>query len=89
MDQHDKLVRAKQRVEEITGFYVHFIVYVLVNALLVYLNAVNDPEWWVQWPIFGWGIGLAAHGLAVFGQVPHAIRHRHLRKIHQVQSRMR
>lgn len=89
MTPHDKLIRAKERVEDITGFYVHLIVYVLVNAILIYANAVNDPEWWVQWPILGWGIGLVAHGLAVFGQVPSAVRHWHLRKIHELQSRMR
>lgn len=89
MDQHEKLARAKVRVEEITGFYVHLVVYAVVNGALFYLNATTDPEWWVQWPILGWGIGLVAHGLTVFGRVPNAVRQWHLRKIHQVHGQMR
>jgi hypothetical protein len=87
MDQQSKLVRAKQQVEAMTGFYIHAGVYALVNAGLLIINAATDPVWWVQWPILGWGIGLAAHGLAVFGRTPQFITNWQLRKIHQLNAR--
>ncbi len=59
--------RAEKRVEELRGFYVHCIVYVAVNGLLLCLNYFQSPgHWWFQWPLLGWGIGLAMNGLSVW-----------------------
>lgn len=55
---------AKRRAENIQGFYVHLIVYVVVNAGLFAINAVSRGEggaWWFYWPLAGWGIGLLVH----------------------------
>ena len=31
------------------------------------INLVTTPgQWWFQWPMFGWGIGLLAHGASVY-----------------------
>jgi hypothetical protein len=63
----DRYDRAKKRVEEIKGFYTHAIVYILVNAFLIILNLMTSPgQYWFQWPLLGWGIGLFFHGLSVF-----------------------
>jgi hypothetical protein len=61
---NDKVVKKEKR-----GFYIHFIIYLLVN-ILIYV------QWWYitggegfAWPItttFGWGIGVVAHFLTVF-----------------------
>lgn len=49
------------------SFMIHLASYAFVIALLVTLNLARRPdELWVLWPAIGWGIGLAAHGLAVF-----------------------
>ena len=41
--------------------------YVLVNAALSAINYLTNPgRIWYSWATFGWGIGLLAHGLAVF-----------------------
>jgi len=41
---------------------------VLVNSGLFALNLFTSPQvWWFVWPLFGWGIGLAAHAWAVYG----------------------
>jgi 2TM domain len=59
--------RARARVEARLGFYRHAIIYVLVNLLLLFINLSESPEYlWVKWPVFGWGIGVVAHGLGVF-----------------------
>ena len=61
------LYRARRRVEALTGFYIHASIYVIVNVGLFLINLFTGPDWWVQWPIAGWGIGLIAHGIVVFG----------------------
>lgn len=68
MDDEQSYDRARKRVRQIKGFYIHVTVYVLVNALLIALNLGNSrSQIWFLWPLLGWGIGLAAHGISVFG----------------------
>ena len=53
---------------------IHLTAYVAVNAVLLALNATQTVpegetrEWWAQWPLMGWGIGLSAHAFAVWAQ---------------------
>ena len=62
---------AERRVTAKAGFRTHALVYVLVNAGLVGINLMTSPrELWFQYPLFGWGIGLLAHGVAVYGVSP-------------------
>ena len=59
--------RAAARVEARLAFYRHAMIYVLVNSFLVILNLIRSPDhFWSKWSIFGWGIGLLAHGLSVY-----------------------
>jgi 2TM domain len=49
------------------GFKIHFAAYVAVNLLLVIINLLTTPHLlWFYWPLIGWGIGLIAHGAAVY-----------------------
>jgi hypothetical protein len=58
---------AERRAGAKFGFYVHALVYLVVNAGLVAINLATSPQaLWFVWPMFGWGIGLVAHGLGVF-----------------------
>ncbi len=67
MEKDEKYLRAKKRVEQLKGFYIHFTVYVLVNAFLFGINlSSNAGEWWFIYPLGGWGIGLLAHGISTF-----------------------
>ena len=60
--------RANTRVRALLGFSIHATVYGAVNVGLLLLNLLTSPGYlWFLWPLVGWGIGLAAHGLAVFG----------------------
>ena len=88
MDEHEKLVRARQLVEAMTGFYIHLSVFVLVMAILFAVNIWASDVWWVQWPFLGWGIGVLVHGLLVFGQVPSFITRWQLRKIKELKDKM-
>ncbi len=67
-DEGDLRRRAEKRVVAKAGFRSHALIYALVNAGLLGLNLLTSPQYlWAGWPIFGWGIGLAAHGLSVYG----------------------
>lgn len=58
--------RAKRRVDQKMGFYTHALVFVLVNAGLFGLNLYQGGVRWHAWPLAGWGLGLAVHGIVVF-----------------------
>jgi hypothetical protein len=66
MQGYVKLLEARRRIAVLRGFYIHLGAYVVVNGILVAINASSSGGWWVQWPLIGWGIGLIGHGLAVF-----------------------
>ncbi len=60
--------RAKERVEEIKGFYIHLTVYIIINPVLFIINWLTSPDnLWFYWPLLGWGIGLVIHMIWVFG----------------------
>lgn len=68
MDEQARYEKARKRVEEIRGFYTHLLIYILVNVGLFILNLVTSRgDFWFYWPLFGWGIGILAHALSVFG----------------------
>jgi uncharacterized membrane protein YpjA len=88
MDDARKVALAKERVEAMTGFYIHFGIYVAVIALLFGVNAWSGDDWWAQWVLVGSGIGVAVHALAVFGQAPRAFRRWQVRKIKALVDQM-
>ena len=66
---------AKERAKEKIGFYIHFIIYILVNAFLFaqwfwITEGTGYP--WVVPTTAGWGIGIIAHFLGVFVIQPHS-----------------
>ncbi|MGI9168775.1 MAG: 2TM domain-containing protein [Caulobacteraceae bacterium] len=62
---------AERRADAKLGFRSHALVFVLVNAGLATLNFVTSPGYlWFYWPLFGWGLGLAAHAFSVYGASP-------------------
>lgn len=76
-----KMTRAKRRVHELKGFYIHFMVYIVVNTFITVskiIGNINNGETFSQafWD-FGtfaiwlfWGIGLIFHGMKVFSFNP-------------------
>ena len=69
-----KYLNAKKRVKQVKGFYVHALVFVLVNAFIIMMKVINgqhvagEPQIKISQflTIIIWGVGLVAHGLSVF-----------------------
>lgn len=70
--QERKYLKAKKKVKAISGFYKHFLVYILVNLFLISLKYINlDPgEKFFEFSTFStaffWGFGVAFHAAGVF-----------------------
>jgi hypothetical protein len=66
---------AYKRVKRIKGFYIHLLVYLIVNTFIIAANSNNNfignENFW-SFETFStalfWGIGLTAHGLSVFSR---------------------
>jgi len=60
--------QARKRVEEKKGFFIHLMIYVLVNILVILLWAFvyGGGYPWFVWMTGGWGIGILSHGIGVF-----------------------
>ena len=58
---------ARKRAGAKLGWYVHALVYVAANVVVF---AFSRYGWghrpWSVFPLLGWGLGLALHGLSVF-----------------------
>jgi hypothetical protein len=83
--------RAAARVEARLAFYRHAMIYGLVNLFLIILNLIRTPDhWWFVWSVFGWGIGLVAHGISVFSyRWREGSRERMIQREMERQARMR
>ncbi len=62
--------RAAKQYAAFKGFYIHCFIYVLVCLLLVLINVLSAKPMWAQWPIIGWGIGVAFHAYGAFVKTP-------------------
>ena len=48
-------------------FYLHLSIYLMTNLFLVVIWALTGGGYpWFLFVVFGWGIGLVAHGAAAF-----------------------
>lgn len=56
---------ARRRAGAKMGWYIHATVFIAVNLVLALLAAASGRDW-ALFPAFGWGLGLAIHGLVVF-----------------------
>ena len=72
MDTDEQLMKkAEKRVKDKTGFYIHFACYVMVNiSLFIFYWSILKPGTnlipMFFGPLFGWGVGIVAHFVAVF-----------------------
>ena len=58
----------KKQVERKKEFFVHLVVYIVVNTilLLIWAFVTSGGFPWFVFPLGGWGIGVLCHFLVVF-----------------------
>lgn len=81
-DENDTPARdaAITRIRRRRGFWRHLATYTLVNLLLVGIWAGSGAGYfWPVWPMLGWGFGVAAEALRVFGH-PRPISEQQIRR---------
>ena len=83
------LARAKRRVAAMKAFYIHLAVFTVVLFGLAAIDIATGPPWWVHWVFLGWGVGVAAHGLTVFGRLPQAVADWEERKLKELINEQR
>lgn len=66
--EHIKL--AKARTKDLKAFFEHLGSYLIVNTTLFSIDWLSGGGWWFHWPLLGWGVGLAFHGMSVFVKSP-------------------
>ncbi|MDD5038907.1 MAG: 2TM domain-containing protein [Dehalococcoidales bacterium] len=68
MSEQELYEKAKKRVEEKKGFFIHLAIYIVVNAMLVLIWALGSGGGfpWFVFPLGGWGMGILFHYLGVF-----------------------
>jgi len=67
MEKSEAYQTAEKRVAAKLAFGLHLAVYLVVNGFLAAINLTTSPGyWWFLWPLAGWGIGLAIHGVSAF-----------------------
>ena len=61
----------EQRHHAEASFYLHLVLFVLANSLLVGINLTSSPSvLWFLFVLLGWGSGLFIHGLVAFWPDP-------------------
>lgn len=83
-----KYAEAKRQVAALKGFYIHLFVFVCVMLGLLGINMATKSEWWVQWPLLGWGLGIVGHAISVFMPNHHVGRDWEERKIKERLAKM-
>lgn len=59
--------KAKERVENLRGFYGNLISYCCVIPFLIFINLRTSDFLWFWFPTLGWGMGVFFHAFEVFG----------------------
>lgn len=69
----EKRKRAKKRVEQLKGFYIHLMVYLIINVFItvvLFSSQADKENFRLHWYNFStaifWGVGLLIHAMVTF-----------------------
>ncbi|WP_223788051.1 helix-turn-helix domain-containing protein [Marinicella meishanensis] len=63
----DEETEAMEYVQGLKSFYVHAMVFVVINTFILLVNLLTSPgNLWFFWATLGWGLGLAMHAMVTF-----------------------
>lgn len=66
--EEQRYLKAKKRVEDIKGFYVHLALYCFCIPILIAVNLIFSPQFhWFWFSTIGWALAIFFHWLGVFG----------------------
>lgn len=72
-NNQNKYARAKKRVDELKGFYIHASIYIVINTFIlvnIFIQSGYNGQgfWQIEhfFTLFFWGIGLFFHAAKVF-----------------------
>ena len=57
---------ARKRVKKRKKFFSHVIMWVVMSIFFILLNLSTTDYFWAIFPILGWGIAVAFHGIQIF-----------------------
>ncbi len=65
--EEQRFLKAKKKVKEIKGFYVHLALYLLNIPLIITVNLLTSPEFhWFWFSVLGWGVAIGIHAFITF-----------------------
>lgn len=83
-----RYANAKEHVEKLKGFYVHFTIYLIFVPIFIYLNYISNANFpWAIFPIAGWGFGVAGHAADTFNWNPFFGKDWEQRKIRELMDK--
>ncbi|GGB86066.1 hypothetical protein GCM10007424_27650 [Flavobacterium suaedae] len=63
--------KAVERIKTIKGFYFNLLIYIVTNAILIYINLKYSPQFqWFWYSVVSWGAGLLIYGIKAYGYMP-------------------
>ncbi|NQX82869.1 MAG: 2TM domain-containing protein [Flavobacteriaceae bacterium] len=69
--EENKYLRAKEKLDNLKGFYYNIVSFCLVIPTLAFINFRFSPnQIWFYYNMIGWGIGILIHALYIFGRNP-------------------
>lgn len=64
LEEYKKAYREIVKEEERRMFFIHLVVYIAINIMLIIINFIYSPGIiWFFYPLIGWGIGIVIHYL--------------------------
>ena len=64
MENNKAYSNARHKARILREFYSHLSTYLMVNGIFFLVNYLTSPgEWWVLYPLIGWGVCLTIHGM--------------------------
>ena len=67
LKEKNVLRKVKMKAKKLRDFYAHLRTYLIVNSLFFIINWIeSSDEWWVLYPLIGWGMCLTIHAIDAF-----------------------
>jgi hypothetical protein len=66
MNSQEINTTAERRANEKFGFYMHLMVFVIINTMLTAINLLTNTQFlWFIYPLFGWGAAILIHAASM------------------------